>query len=103
MKKIGLLILLFLSFVVYFTSCIKDEYVQKEGYVIYTDTYDNGGCGFVIQFPEIALQPQNLPSEYEIDSLHITINYERIQNVPYCSHASNIEGVIYIHKIVPIL
>ncbi len=85
-----------------FAGCAKNEYVQKNGIVRYTGPFADGGCDYIIQFPLIAFQPQNLPSEFRGDSIPISINYRRLNDAPICT-SSDIEGTIYIHKITEIV
>lgn len=85
-------------------GCQKDEFVERTGYVVWTDEFIDGGCGWLISFhKDIQYQPRNMPDNFKVDSLQVRVVYKDLKNRPDCLNLTDVDGQIYVHKIEPTL
>lgn len=81
------------------TSCDKTEFEQSQGVVSYFGDFDQGGCGWVILIDQDAYQGRNLPADFMVDDLPVSLTYKILENTPDCLQRTDVDGMIYIHEI----
>ena len=82
-----------------FTSCEKTEFIENTGMVTYYGDFATGGCGWVIEIGTKAYQMQNIPDAYLVDSLPVQLTYRVLEGAPDCLNRTDVNGIIYVHKI----
>lgn len=80
-------------------GCDKEELLQATGMVVYYGDFASGGCGWVIEIGAEAFETQNLPDALLVDSLPVDITYKVLQNAPDCRNRTDVNGIIYVHKV----
>ena len=81
-------------------GCKKEEFTTRTGYIINSGEFVDGGCGWILSVSaELQYQPNNLPLQYQQDSLAVLVTYKDLNSRPDCPSPANIEDKIYIHKI----
>ncbi len=88
-----------LGIIVFHTGCSKDELLTATEGVFYTGTFSNGGCEWIIRLGNQQFQPQNLPLEFQIDGLDVSVTYRLVRSKADCPNPQNYSGLIHLHKI----
>lgn len=90
------LILLLTGLIVYFISC-KPENNNDTYYfatVVWSGDIQVDGCGWLINMQDSTYKPTNLPSEYQIDNLEVSMIYKLLETSFYCdSHAKDFKNI----------
>lgn len=105
MKRQLLYVCLFLAFLlaaVMGTSCNKTDFEESNAVIAYYGDFDQGGCGWVIEIDLKAYQGRNLPDAFKSDQLPVKITYRILENLPDCLNRTDVDGMIYLHKVEPI-
>ncbi|MGD9991696.1 MAG: hypothetical protein AB7S69_00235 [Salinivirgaceae bacterium] len=83
MKTLYVLSLFALLFL--FSSCDTEESnYAYEGLVIWAEEPATDGCGWLINISDSTFSPINLSSNYQTDSLHVLLDYKRLDSRNHC-------------------
>ena len=98
MKRIVFLALIAIMAI---SSCAKEGIIEEErfGNAIIRDFGDIAvdGCGWVVDVSSEIYKPQNLPAEFEIDSLEVQIEFDTLASKARCGFV--MEAFFEIHII----
>jgi hypothetical protein len=83
-----------------FSGCSKDELLTSDGFVVKTDSFAAGGCGYVLLLSTGYYEPNNLPSSFETNQpqLPVSVTYRVLQRTENCP-TGDYEGLIHLNRI----
>lgn len=93
--KKGILVLT-IGLITFLISCKpennNDTYYY--GTVIWSGNFEVDGCGWLISMQDSIYKPTNLPSEYQIDNLEVSMIYKLLETTFYCdSQAKDFKNI----------
>lgn len=68
----------------FFAACEKAEIKEQAGIILFSGTYQEDGCGYILQVGSDNYFPRNLSDTYKSDSLFVEVRFDKLEDFEFC-------------------